>query len=155
MKKIAVFLILISCADKHHDFKEGSYLEEMWDKGELDELFEPKLLTGHLHNDTLFFSQTTYIRENTYDVFKCNRDTNYYSRNIIKIPTNQKYDSAVSHWTTVRCTYDGLQKTVEEHRTYFEVNKEYIDIISCPPNEKDCNPIDAWVQRLYFPQTNN
>ena len=154
MKKIAVFLIFISCADKHHDFKEGSYLQEIWDKGELDEVFEPELLTGHLHNDTLFFSQTTYIKENYYDEIKCNRDTHYYVRHIIKIPTNQKYDSAVHRWTTVDCTSEGLKRIVKEYRHYFEVNNEYIGLISCQKDEKDCNPIDAWVQRLYFPQTN-
>ena len=144
-------VILISCSDNHYDFPEGDYLEEIYSKGEIDEIYEPKKLNGYLHDDTLFFAQTTYIKEDYYHEIKCNRDTHYYVRHIIKIPTNRKYDSAVHRWTTVECGSDGLNKYVQEYPHYFEVKRDYIDLISCPKDEKDCNPIEAWIQRLHFP----
>lgn len=151
MKKLALFLILISCADKHHDFKEGEYLEELWVKGEhLTDMDEPLLRNGYVYNDTLFFVSTTYIKEDIYDDIKCNRDTQFYVRYIIKIPTNQKYDSATSHRIQVECDSDGLKRRVDKWNDYFKVKQDYIEIISCPEDGKDCNPIDSWVQRLYF-----
>ena len=74
------------------------------------------------------------------------------------IKTGDDIEDVLYRWLINYLNLNGIRdintpKSV--YRTYFKVNKEYIDIISCPPNEKDCNPIDAWVQRLYFPQTNN
>ena len=153
MKKLALFLILISCADKHHDFKEGEYLEEVWYKGELlKDMDEPVLRNGYVYNDTLFFVHTTYRKEAIYDEIKCKEDTQYYVRYIIKIPTNQKYDSAAHHRIQVECQADGLKRRNDKFNDYFKVKQDYIEIISCPEDGKDCNPIDSWVQRLYFPK---
>ena len=151
MKKLALFLILISCSDKHHDFKEGEYLQEIWLEGELyaDESY---LLNGYLYDDTLFFVQTTYRDEDIYDDIKCNRDTQYYSRYVMKIPTNQKYDSAAHHRIKVECDSDGLKRSVDKWNKYFRVKQDYIEIISCPEDVTDCNPIDGFVLRLNFPK---
>lgn len=147
-------LLLFSCADEHHQFPSGEYISNMYVNGVKDDLMSDEVLEGFVINDSLVFVKVTYYKEHKYHEVKCYQDTHAYYRTVIKIPTNTKHNTYTYSSNAVRCIRDGLKEINAKTQNRFEVKEKYIELFECEDNN-DCDPLESYVQRLFYPEKLN